>query len=242
MVAWQDGRVSIGDSVAGTPPLTGEQLADAYWAAMRDVTFGLARRRGGSVAIGPVELLRLGEPAVGAHGVEWPIEGGLLAGAPGGRWVVTSQDGRVDASMEGFRPRLPRPLYAISHQQLHLLATRLFLLRLPRAGRAGVPAPAAGRRQAAAVDIAFCLTVTRLAGFRLRPKTALAVAAGYHIACWSISGRTLGGLVTGQRVVAVDGSRLTPTQSAFRLALLPLAWVLRRPIHDEMASTEVIKG
>jgi len=38
----------------------------------------------------------------------------------------------------------------------------------------------------------------------------------------------------------VDGSRLTPAQSLLRLSLLPASWIARRPIHDEMASTEVI--
>jgi hypothetical protein len=40
--------------------------------------------------------------------------------------------------------------------------------------------------------------------------------------------------------VAVDGSRLTPPQSLLRLALLPVSWILRRPVHDEVAGTIVI--
>ena len=68
----------------------------------------------------------------------------------------------------------------------------------------------------------------------------LGIAAAYHIACWSTSGRTLGGLVVGQRVVAVDGSRPTVLQSVVRLLALPLAWITRRPIHDELAGTDVI--
>jgi hypothetical protein len=43
-----------------------------------------------------------------------------------------------------------------------------------------------------------------------------------------------------QRVVAVDGSPLTPQQSMLRLVLLPLAWVTWRPLHDRIAGTEVI--
>jgi uncharacterized RDD family membrane protein YckC len=68
----------------------------------------------------------------------------------------------------------------------------------------------------------------------------LGIAAAYHIACWSTSGRTLGGLVMRQRVVAVDGSRLTVMQAAFRFLTLPLAWVTRRSSHDELAGTDVI--
>jgi hypothetical protein len=43
-----------------------------------------------------------------------------------------------------------------------------------------------------------------------------------------------------QRVAAVDGSRLTIGQALVRLALLPLAAVRMRQIHDEIAGTEVI--
>jgi uncharacterized RDD family membrane protein YckC len=68
----------------------------------------------------------------------------------------------------------------------------------------------------------------------------LGIAAGYHIACWSTSGQTLGGMVLQQRVVAVDGSRVSPLQAVVRLVVLPLSWVLRRPVHDEFAGTEVI--
>jgi uncharacterized RDD family membrane protein YckC len=96
------------------------------------------------------------------------------------------------------------------------------------------------RIRAAAVDVAFCLTLAGLAGRRRRLPVLLGIAAAYHIACWSISGRTLGGLVTRQRVVAVDGSRPTVMQSAFRFLALPLAWFARRPVHDELAGTAVI--
>jgi len=89
------------------------------------------------------------------------------------------------------------------------------------------------------VDVAFCLTLARVTG-RPRWGRTLAIAIAYHVACWSTSGRTLGGVVMRQRVVSVDGSRLTPTQSLLRLALLPASWLLRRPLHDDLASTEVI--
>jgi len=42
-------------------------------------------------------------------------------------------------------------------------------------------------------------------------------------------------------VVSVDGSRLTPTQSLLRLALLPASWLMHKPLDDELASTEVIR-
>jgi uncharacterized RDD family membrane protein YckC len=68
----------------------------------------------------------------------------------------------------------------------------------------------------------------------------LGIAAGYHVACWSLSGVTVGGAVMRQRVVAVDGSKVSIGQALVRLALLPLAAVRRCDIHDEIAGTEVV--
>jgi uncharacterized RDD family membrane protein YckC len=68
----------------------------------------------------------------------------------------------------------------------------------------------------------------------------MGVAAGYHLACWTISGRTIGGALMKQRMVSVDGSGLDVGQAIVRLALLPVALVLRRAVHDEIAGTDVI--
>jgi uncharacterized RDD family membrane protein YckC len=95
------------------------------------------------------------------------------------------------------------------------------------------------RIQAAAVDVAFCFKLARL--FGRKPRLLLGITAGYHIVCWSTSGQTLGGMVLKQRVLAVDGSPVSPLQAAVRLAALPLSWILRRPVHDEFAGTEVIR-
>ena len=241
MVRWREGRVAIQDSVEVRAPMTGQALHDAYWGAIRDIYFGLIRRRRNSVVIGPVELLKFGEPVIGRNAVEWPIEGGLLAGAPGGTWRIDAADGHVVASIEGYRPRLPRAVYAVSHQQVHLLFTRLFLLRVRgRGAPPGIPAPPEERVRAAVIDIALCLTVGRLAGLRRRPRTTVAVVAAYHVVCWSTWGQTLGGLVMRQRVLALDGRRLTPAQSILRLVVAPMAVVLRRPIHDELSGSIVI--
>jgi uncharacterized RDD family membrane protein YckC len=75
---------------------------------------------------------------------------------------------------------------------------------------------------------------------RRRLPVLLGIAAGYHVACWSLSGITVGGAVTRQRVVAFDGSKVSIGQALVRLALLPLAAVRRRDIHDEIAGTDVI--
>jgi RDD family len=237
----KDGEVSTQDSVAVAHELTGRELRDGYLHGIQDLTFGLVRARGNSLYVGPVELLRFGPATVTSAAVEWPIEGGITAREPGGSFRIEAMGGRVTASVDGFRPRLPLPLYAMSQLPVHQLLTRLYLLRVRgREPAPGVPAAPKDRIRAAAVDIAFCLTLAGLAGRRRRLPALLGIAAAYHIACWSTSGHTLGGLVTRQRVVALDGSRPTVMQSAYRLLALPLAWVARRPIHDELAGTDVI--
>ena len=75
---------------------------------------------------------------------------------------------------------------------------------------------------------------------RRRLPVLIGFAAGYHLACWTISGVTLGGAVMRQRVVSVDGSKLTIGQALVRLALLPVAAARMRNVHDEIAGTEVI--
>ncbi len=238
---WTDGAVSVEDSVAAAQPPSGQVLRDRFFAEMRGLTLGLIRARGNTLRLGPIELLRFGRPTVTPEGVEWPIEGGLLARSPGGRWRIEASGSRIVASMEGYRPLLPRPIYALTQLHVHHLLTRLFLLRVRgREPLAGVPARSEERLQSAAVDVAFCLTMARVFGSRPRVRLLLGIVAGYHVACWSIFGQTLGGMVTRQRVVAVDGSRVSPLQAVARLAALPVSWVLRRPVHDEFASTSVI--
>jgi hypothetical protein len=232
--------VSTRSAVAVARPISGATLRDSYVDAIGTLTFGLARVRDSSIVIGPVTLLRLGPPKVTRNAVDWPIEGGLLARRAGGHWRLQETGGRVEAAVEGYSPRLPRPLYVATHLQVHQLFTRLYLLRLRgREPAPGAAAPSSDRFRAGIVDVAFCLTVAGFSG-RRRLRRRLIMVAAYHVACWSLSGRTLGGLVMRQKVVAVDGSPLTVAQSLLRLALTPLSWLTGRPIHDELAATEVI--
>ena len=241
VVTWDDGRVAIEDSVAVPAPISGDGLRLGYADAVSSTSLGLVTLRGNSVVVGPLELLRFGPPKVMPQAVDWPIEGGLLAGAPGGHWRIRSEGGRVTAAVEGYRPRLPRWIYTPTHLQVHRLFTRVFLLRIRgREPVPGVPASRPDRLRAAAVDVAFCLTLAGLFSRRRRVGTLIAFTAGYHVACWSVWGRTLGGLVMRQRVVAVDGSRVSAAQALLRFALLPVSWVARRPVHDDIACTEVI--
>jgi hypothetical protein len=202
---------------------------------------GLVRAGADSLRLGPLELLRFGTAKVSSAAVEWPIDGGLLAGAPGGSWRLHSSGGRLVASVSGYRPRLPAPLYSVTQLPLHHLLTRLYLLRVRgRDPAPGVTAASSDRIRAAAVDLALCATLAGVAGRHRRVRALLGIAVVYHVTCWSLTGRTLGGFVMRQRVVAVDGSRLSPAQALVRCFALPVSWIRGRPDHDEIACTDVI--
>jgi hypothetical protein len=241
VVRFTDGEVAVDVSVGGARAVPGSLLRDAYLEDIRRLTLGLVRAKEGALYIGPVELLRFGPPRVTHDAVEWPIEGGIAARRAGGRFRIASAEGRLVASVDGYRPLLPLPLYAVTQLPVHRLITRLFLLRVRgREPAPGIPASFADRRSAAAVDMAFCATLAGLIGKRRRLRVLLGITAGYHIACWTISGRTLGGLVMGQRVVSIDGARPSLGQSAVRLLTAPLAWIGWRTVHDERAGTDVV--
>ncbi len=240
VVTWSGDAITTSDSVEVTRPFSGAQLRDAYIESVQDLTLGLVRFRDNAWRIGPFELLRFGNERVGRDVVEWPIEGGILA-RPGGVWRIESKHGAVSATATGHRPAIPRPLYDVSHFQVHQLATRLYLLGLLEADPPpGIEAPREDRLRAAAVDVAFCLTLARLTG-RRRLRRTLVITAAYHVVCWSLLGHTLGGVVLRERVVSLDGSRPTAAQSVLRMALMPLSWMSRRPVHDEVARTTVMR-
>ena len=79
-----------------------------------------------------------------------------------------------------------------------------------------------------------------LSGRRRSITAVVGIAVVYHVACWTLAGRTLGGSVMRQRVVAVDGSKVSFGQACARVIALPLAWAHNRPVHDELAGTEVV--
>src|SRR5260370_33833399 len=113
--------------------------------------------------------------------------------------------------------------------RLHLLWQR------GRQPAPGVPVAPTRRAAAAAIDVGLFAVVALVAGRRRRLAAIAIIAAGYHVACWSISGRTIGGMITGQRVVAVDGSRVSPGQALIRLLTLPRAAVRQRAVHNQSA-------
>jgi hypothetical protein len=242
VVTWSGGRVSTRASISVGHAVAGAKLRDAYAEAVRELTFGVGRFIDNAVKIGPITLLRFGPPKLTRYAVDWPIEGGLLAGSKGGSWRVQSSRGIVEATVTAYRPLLPRALYSVSHQHVHQLFTRLYLLRL----RGPDPPPGAitqepDRFRAGTIDAALCVAIAGFTG-RRRMRRALVIAAVYHVACWSILGRTFSGVVMRQRVVAWDGSKPTPAQALFRLALTPASWLTGRPVHDELAGTTVVTG
>src|SRR5579864_753677 len=110
---WVDGRVSVDDSVEMPRAARGSLLRDSFLPGISALTMGLVRAGDSSLRFGPVELLRFGPARVSGRAAEWPIEGGVLAGAPGGTWRLHSTGGRVVASVSGYRPRLPAAVYSV---------------------------------------------------------------------------------------------------------------------------------
>lgn len=221
------------------PPRTA--LRDAYFADVRRLSLGLVGGERWRLRLGALTLLSFGEPAFDGWAWSWPITGGLLASAPGGTLSYGWRDGQLVGAVDGYRPRLPALPYRSIQLPAHRLLTRWFLLRL-RGGvpPPGVPAGPAQRLLTAGLDLALCAGVTAALRPRRRLRTFAAVAAVYHLACWSAAGRTAAGVVTGQRLVSVDGRRVAPWQAALRLAALPLAARTLRAVHDEAAATEVV--
>jgi len=233
--------VAVEDSVAMPIPITGKTMRDSFPTDMEALTFGLIRVDDNALRLGPLELIRFGRPRITRTSVQWPIEGGLLARSPGGHLRIELIDDRLVESLDGYRPILPRPIYALTQVPIHHLLTRLHLLRVRgRRPEPGPPADRSRRIAAAAIDAGLCMSMAAIIGRRRRLPALLGIAAGYHVACWSLSGVTLGGAVMKQRVVAVDGSKVSIGQALVRLALLPLAAVRMRDVHDDIAGTEVI--
>lgn len=222
--------------------ITGKALRDSFPADIEWLTCGLIRVRDGSMRLGPLELIRFGRPRITKSSVQWPIEGGLLARGRGGHLRIELLYGRLVESVDGYRPMLPRIIYALAQAPIHHLVTRLHLLRVR--GREPQPGPRTDRSRriaAAAIDAGLCVSAAAIIGRRrLRLPVLLGIAAGYHVACWSLSGVTVGGAVVRQRVVAVDGSKMSPGQALVRLALLPVAAVRMSNVHDEIAGTDVV--
>lgn len=238
---WVDGDVTVEDRVRSARQLSGEALRDGFFDAATTLSLGLIRLRGGSLQVGPFEVLNFDFPATTPNSVSWPIQGGALAGAPGGYLEIRSIDGHIVARVEGYRARLPKPLYMLTQLPLHHALVRLQLLRLRgRRPVPGVPADVSARLAAGTIDAGICAGLALAIARRRRVRAFLGIAAGYHVAAWAVSGWTIGGAIMRQRVVSVDGSRPSFGQAALRFVTLPLAALRLRAVHDDVASTDVI--
>jgi hypothetical protein len=216
------------------------RLRELFWFSLRRLP-GPVRWEPWRLRLGPLTLLRFGHPISLGDGWRWPIEGGLLARRAGGEIEISWREGTLACVVDGYHPRLPRPLYVASQRPLHDLVTRLSLLDLRgRTPSPGLPAGPAQRLLTAGLDLGLCASLTWLLRPRRRLGTFAVVALLYHIGFWVRSGRTPAGQLTHQRLVAVDGSRVGMAQALIRLAILPLAIWRRRALHDEAAATEVI--
>ena len=238
---WVGREVRLEDSVDAPRAPATSLLREGFMRGTSRATLGLVRVRDGSLVAGPIELLHFGPPQTTADSVTWPIEGGVLAAKPGGRLRLELSAGKLIARVEGYRPALPRSVYEVTQLPLHHAVVRLVLLQLRgRTPSSGVPADVSSRFVAGAIDAGVCGALTLAVARRRRVGAFAAVVAGYHIAAWSVSGRTIGGALMRQRVVSVDGSKLTPVQAMLRLIALPFSAVRLRAIHDEVAATDVV--
>jgi hypothetical protein len=120
-------------------------LDAAYWRVVRGASFGLvhvvANDDGVDLRLlrrGPV-LLALGAPLViaGEAGVSvtHAIEGGLLAGGPGGALTLAQSSAarpELSVSVTEFVPRWGRRFYSFVQRPFHIAVSRLFFTRLER--------------------------------------------------------------------------------------------------------------
>lgn len=220
-----------------------DSLRDRFFVDVGRLTGGLVRGEHWRLRLGLLTLIAFGEPEFDGSTWTWPITGGLLARRPGGSLSYGWREGALFAVVDGYAPRLPAPLYVLTQVPVHRLLTRRFLLGLR--GRVPMPGPPAGPAQrllTATLDLALCAAATAALRPRRRLVAFAAVAAAYHVACWTVAGRTAAALLTGQRVVSVDGSAVTAWQALLRLAALPLAAGSLRAVHDEVSATEVIEA
>lgn len=218
-----------------------QTLGERFFRSVPALTFGIVSARRRTLWLGPLRLIEFGAPEAVEGGWRWPVAGGLLARRPGGYLELTWRYGRLAALVEDYAPGLPWPVYAAVQRPVHHLLMRATLLRLRgRSPAPGMPAEPARRVLAAGIDLAVCAGVAGVLARRRRSLVFAAVAVAYHVGCWAHGGQTLGGRITGQRVVGVDGSPVTLGQALVRLAFLPwAAWHLRA-LHDEGAGTEVV--
>lgn len=237
--------VTVTDEVGApiAPSLTA--LRDGYFTGTARALFGLIAFSQNRFQAGPLTLFRFGSPRFQHPAWVFPIEGGLLARRPAGEVRVGWSQERLYSSLEGYEPRLPRPLFRLTQFRFHREISRIALLQIRgRVPAAGVPAEPWRRLLAAVLDLGFAASIAATRG-RLRAGTRAALAGATLLATQTFipaltGGVTPGGWVAGTRIDGVDGSRVHLAQLLLRTAALPLGVRTLRDRHDELAGTEVV--
>jgi len=112
-----------------------ERLRDGFLPALSRACLGLVQARATALAVGPLVLLRFGEPRWIGDCWSWSIEGGLLARRPIGRLLLGWRGGQLVSAVVGYAPRLPVWLYRLTQLPLHHLVTRRALRLLAGGGQ-----------------------------------------------------------------------------------------------------------
>jgi RDD family len=237
------GPIHTEDRVASPVEPDSDRLRDSFFRGIRALTLGFVHGERWRISLGPLTLHEFGEPESTPYGWRWRIGRGLLGACPGGTLSYEWRAGELTATVDGYWPALPSPLYRATQLPLHHLVTRLFLLQMRgRVPPPGSPGGAAQRLAAAALDLVLCGGATLLVPRGRRLRAFPIVAVGYHLTAWSLTGETLGGRLLGLRVVSIDGGPVSPAQAVVRLLVLPASLVRFQALHDRVALTEVVEG
>lgn len=247
---WHDGEVpgppvSATDQVRAPVAPSLDALREGYFTGTSRALFGLIGFSQGRFQAGPLTLFRFGAPRFEHPAWVFPIEGGLLARGPAGELRLGWSQEHLYSSLEGYQPRLPRPLYRLTQLPFHHAMSRIALMQIRgRLPSAGMPAEPWRRLLAGVLDVATATSVAA-ACRPLRAGSRVGVWAATLLATQTVvpaltGGFTPGGWVAGTRIAGVDGSRARTPQLVLRTAALPLGVRTVRDRHDELAGTEVV--
>lgn len=116
--------VGVEDLVTAPLEPDRERLRVGFLPAIGRACLGLVQVRGTGLAVGPLVLLRFGEPRWIGDCWSWSIEGGLLARRPIGRLLLGWRGGHLVSAVVGYAPRLPVWLYRVTQLPFHHWVTR----------------------------------------------------------------------------------------------------------------------